>query len=261
VGPLTAAARTIAGGLTPAAGRAPGDPAAFLARLIDLRGSVELAQRLPALTRPRPAGRAPADAAAPARLRALAGERLEAVREEVVRAFAEAFHRRNKVPTPEGVVAILIDSGALLDRRGRALVEATEAVWTPCGDLMARALDRVRFETSTLREELGPPLAALGPATARLERLDAALFGATAKGRQQLEDRLLAAVARSFAARFATAVAALPGATAPAHVAPWFAADGLLTGEIHRGRDVVLGVLGHERRRLEALVEGGREPS
>ncbi|APR80552.1 Hypothetical protein A7982_05899 [Minicystis rosea] len=236
------------------------DPAAFLARMMDLRGSVELAQRLSILDRPRPAG-APVDPAARARLRAFAVERLDTARDDLARTFADPFVRRYKIPSAEELVTILIDSGALIDRRGRALTTAIDAVWGPCADLISRSLDRVRFELGTLREELVPMLVALGPEAARLERLDAAVLGATAKGRQQLEDRLIAALARSFAARFGAAVGALPGATAPAHVAPWYAPGGFVRAEILRGRDIVVGIFGHERRRIEALVDGGGDPA
>jgi hypothetical protein len=255
-GPLAA----VSAGLAGAAEARPGavDPAAFLARLIDLRGSVELAQRLGA---PAPRGaQARGDAAARARLAALTGERLDALRDELMRAFADPFQRRNKLPTPELVVKVLIDTGALLDRRSRSIGEAAEALWSPAGDLLGRALDRVRFELAALREEVGPPLCALGPASARLERLDAALFGATARGRAELQDRLLAALGRSFAARFSAAVQALPGATAPAHVRPWFERGGLFRAEIDRGRDALLGVLAHDRRRLAALLAVAEEP-
>lgn len=254
VGPLSAAARGLAdGGAAPPAGQP--DPAAFFARLMDLRGSVDLAQRLSAIDRARAPEFAASDREAAARLRAEIAARFDAVRDDLARPYADPFHRRNKLPTPEGVVGVLVDGGALRERRGKAVAAAADAVWSPCADLLGRSLDRVRFEIAALREEVAPALAALGPAVARLERLDAALFGATIRGRQQVEDRLLAAVGRSFAARFSAAVAALPGATAPAHVAPWFAPGGLLCAEILRGRDVIAGVLTHDRRRIEALVE------
>jgi hypothetical protein len=248
-GPLAAVSAGLAGAAE--GGGSAGDPAAFLARLMDLRGSVELAQRLAVADRVRP-GRG--DAAARARLVDLTTERLSALEDEVARTFADPFHRRHKLPTPEQVVSVLIDSGALLDRRSRSIGAAAEALWAPAADLLGRALDRVRFELAALREEIGPPLCALGPAAARLERLDAALFGATARGRAELQDRLLAALGRSFAARFAAAVSALPGATAPAHVRPWFARGGIYRAEIDRGRDALLGVLAHDRRRFLALL-------
>lgn len=257
MGPLTAAAPANA---AVAPSLAAVDPAAFLGRLIDLRGSVELAQRLGALERARLAGPAPNAAAARAELRALVTERLDVAGNDVLRVFGDPFHRRNKLPTPEDVVTLLVDGGALRERKGKALTSAAEAVWSPCGDLITRALDRVRFELSTLRDEIGPSLAALGPAAARLEKLDAAVFAATAKGRRELEDKLVAAVARAFANDFAAAVAALPGATAPAHVRPWFAPGGFLRVALDRGRDVVLGVLAHDRRRMEAMVEAGETP-
>src|SRR5690242_11935902 len=92
-GPLTAAAAALVEG---AGASAPADPAAFLARLMDLRGSVELAHRLSAVERPLPAS-APEPAAC-VRLRALTGERLDGVRAELERTYAEPFQRRNKLP-------------------------------------------------------------------------------------------------------------------------------------------------------------------
>ena len=155
--------------------------------------------------------------------------------------------------------AALLLAGALVERGGRAVAldAAIPAAWAPFGDLVIRALERVRFETASLREEIAPSLTALGPAAARLERLDAALFGATVKGRRQIEDRLLPALARSFAAHLRAAVVALPERAAPSDLAPWFVPGGWARDEVGRGRAVVEAVFAHERRRIEALVEPG----
>lgn len=252
VGPLSAVAAELAG-----ATASPGatDPAAFLARLMDLRGSVELAQRLAAGDRvrgaPEPTSRV--------MLRGLVAERLDALEDDVLRTLAEPFRPRNRLPTPEQVVTTLIDTGALLGRRARtrAVSAASDVLWAPCADLLGRMLGRVRFGVAALREEIGPSVSALGPAAARLERLDAALFAAAGRGRAELEDHLMSALARSFAERFAATIAALPGATAPAHVRPWFEEGGILRVEIAHGRDVILGILAHDRRRLTALIAAG----
>ena len=256
-GPLTAAA---AGLVKEAGPSAPVDPAAFLARLIDLRGSVELSHRLSDVARPR----APEpDLAAFSRLRALVGERLGGVRADVDRTFSDPFQRRNKLPSAVEVHAALAQAGALagaLAERGSRplpLNAAAEVLWVPFGELVTRALERVRSEAASLREEIAPSLTALGPTAARLERLDAALFGATVTGRRQIEDRLLPALARSFAAHLRAAVVALPEPAAPLHLAPWFAPGGWVRDEVGRGRAVVEAVFAHERRRIDALVEPG----
>ena len=250
-GPLTAAAAAMAESEGPST---PADPAAFFARLVDLRGSVDLARSLSTLDRPLPRSPAP-DPEARIRLRALAGERLGGVRVDLERTFAEPFQRRNKLPAAAEIHAALTQTGALSERGGRPLTAAAEAVWPPFGDLVSRAVERVRFETASLREEMAPALVALGPASARLERLDAALFGATVRGRQQIEDRLLPALARSFAARLRAAVVALPEPATLLHLASWFAPGGWVRAEVGRGRAVVEAVFAHEQRRLGALIE------
>jgi len=228
----------------------PVDPAVFLARMMDLRGSVDLAQGLEA-TGASGGELAPASRAD---LRAIVVERTAALREGVLRTLADPFQRRSRLPTPEQVVTTLLEHGVLVDGGGRPVAAAADAIWSPCGALLARVLDGVRFELAALREELGPRLAALGLAVARLERLDAALVGATAKGRAALEERLLSALGPSFASRFASAVAGSPRPVTPALVGCWFEAGGLLRAEIDRGRDAVLAILDHDRRRLLALV-------
>jgi hypothetical protein len=251
-GPLTAAAAALADDVGP---MTPADPAAFLARLMDLRGSVELARRLAVVDR-RPPVALP-EPAARERIRAFIGERLGGLRADLDRTFTEPFQRRNKLPGAVEAYAALTQAGALGAPGGRPLTGAAEALWVPFGDLVTRALERVRFEAAAVREEIAPALTALGPAAARLERLDAALFGATAQGRRLLEDRLLPALARSFAAQLRVAVVALPERAALADVEPWFAPAGWVRVEIGRGRAVVDAVFAHERRRIDALAEPG----
>jgi uncharacterized protein with PIN domain len=246
-GPLS----SVAAGLADAAA-APGvvDPAVFLARLMDLRGSVELADRL--VGRDPPCGSL--SLAARSQLRALVAERVEAIRGDVLRTLGDPFQRRNALPTPDQVLAILLDTGALRSRQVDSLRAAAEGAWAPCANLLARVLAHVRAELGALREEVGLSIAALGPTSAHLERLDAALFGATAKARLELEDRLLYALARSVTSRFAAAVAELPDGTTTAHLRPWFESGGLLRADLERGRDAILGVLAHDSQRLAALL-------
>jgi hypothetical protein len=184
-----------------------------------LHGSVDLAERLDGsssrdlgdLVTPSPSP------AARATLRALVDARIFALRAEVNGTLADPFPRRSRLPAP---------------------AEAAERMWAPYGELVTRTLARVRYELRALREEMAAALAALGPKEARLERLDAALFEATAEGRAALEDRMVAAIGRSFARRSAVAIAG----------------SELLRQALDAGRDVILGVLEHDRRRLAALV-------
>lgn len=250
-GPLAAAAAALSEE-TPALALGSTDPAAFLARGMDLRGSVELARQLAALDRG--AVSAAVDSEAAARLRAQVKARLGEVKAGVDRAFGEPFQRRNKLPTPAQIHAALEETGALATRIGRPVAAAIDAVWAPFAELYGLWLERVGYETRALRAEIAPSIQALGPAAARLERLDAALLGATAKGRGDLLDKLLPGLARSFARTFSNAVASLPQVVRPAHIEAWAVAPGWLRPEIGRAHAVVLAVLAHERGRLEGLV-------
>lgn len=249
-GPLAAAAAALSEDPLPAP--APGDPAAFLARRMDLRGSVDLARQLAVLDRG--AAKAANDPEAARRLRALVRARFGEVEAGVERTFREPFQRRNKLPAPAQIHVTLEETGAMTTRVGRPVAAAVNALWAPFAELYALWLDRVGYEARALREEITPLLHALGPAAARLERLDAALLGATARGRAELLEKLLPGLARSFARTLASAVASLPPNATRAHVEAWAVSPGWLRPEIGRARAVVLAVLAHERGRLEGLV-------
>lgn len=250
-GSLAAAAAALSDGPPPEA-LVPGDPAAFLARRMDLRGSVDLARQLAAIDRsPAPPA---VDPDAARSLRALVKSRFAEITSSVNRAFLEPFQRRNKLPTPAQIHAALEQTGALTTRIGRPVAAAVDSLWAPFAELYALWLDRVGYEARVLREEITPSLQALGPAAARLERLDAALLGCTAKGRAELLGKLLPGLARSFALTLSNAIASLPVVATPAHIEAWAVAPGWLRPEIARGHAVVLAVLAHERGRLEGLV-------
>jgi hypothetical protein len=250
-GPLAAAAAALSDD-APSEALAPGDPAAFLARRMDLRGSVDLARQLAAIDRSPPPPAASTEAAM--RLRALVRSRFAELKAGVDRAFLDPFQRRNKLPTPAQIHAALAETGALTTRIGRPVAAAVDTLWAPFAELYALWLDRTGYEVRVLRDEVVPSIHALGPAAARLERLDAALLGSTAKGRAELLDKLVAGLARSFALTLSNAIASLPAGAGAAQIEAWAVAPGWLRPEIGRGHAVVLAVIAHERGRLEGLV-------
>lgn len=249
--PLVAAVSAVAGGA-----HAPhaqwSDPAAVLSRLMDLHGSVSLARELSLLERSAP----PPPPGALADVRALAQDRLGELAAALDQVFAAPFQRRNKLPGPDVVLSTLEQTGALAARSGRALAGAAGQLWEPFGELAARAFGRIRLETRALREELAPSLRALGPAAARLERLDAAIASATQKGRDRALGELAPALARCFSRGLSAAVAALPEEVRLEHVAGWYGPEAWLGREIQRMELVVQAVLAHETGRLLALVDG-----
>jgi hypothetical protein len=219
---------------------------------MDLRGSVDLARQLATIDRsPAPPS---VDVDAATRLRATVRSRFGELAVSIERTFSEPFQRRNKLPSPAQIHATLEQTGALATRIGRPVAAAVDTLWAPFGELYTLWLDRIGYEARVLRAEITPDLHALGPAAARLERLDAALLGATAKGRLELQNRLIPGLARSFARTLASAIGSLPAAATPAHVDAWAVSPGWLRPEIARGHAVVAAVLGHERGRLEGLV-------
>jgi hypothetical protein len=250
-GSLAAAAAALSDEL-PQEALVAGDPAAFLARRMDLRGSVDLARQLAIIDRSPAPGAVDPDAAT--RLRALVRSRFAELEAGVNRAFLEPFQRRNKLPTPAQIHAALEQAGALMTRIGRPVAAAVDTIWAPFGELYALWLDRVGYEARVLREEIVPSIHALGPAAARLERLDAALLGSTAKGRAELLDKLSQGLTRSFARTLSNAIASLPAVVRPGHIEAWAVAPGWLRPEIGRAHAVVLAVIAHERGRLEGLV-------
>ena len=250
-GPLAAAAAALSDE-APSAALAPSDPAAFLARRMDLRGSVDLARQLAAIDRSPPPPAASTEAAL--RLRALVRSRFAELKAGVDRAFLDPFQRRNKLPSPAQIHAALAETGALTTRIGRPVAAAVDTLWAPFAELYALWLDRTGYEARVLRDEITPSIHALGPAAARLERLDAALLGSTAKGRAELLDKLATGLARSFARTLSNAIASLPAGARAAHIEAWAVSPGWLRPEIGRAHAVVLAVIAHERGRLEGLV-------
>jgi len=255
-GPLAAAAAALSPPNSALAERLQQDPAAFLAKLMDLRGSIALAR---GLVVPARSPRDLVDPQAGAELRALVRARFTHVRATIEKSFAEPFQPRHKLPSPDKLFSMLDEAGALATRSGRPLSAAIEDAWMPFGEMFGRALDRVRFEARALRSEIAPMVRAMGPRMARLEQLDATVREATAKARQGLLDPLLPGLARAFARGLRDAVSALPSPATAADIAPWFTREGFVVREIARGRQTVLAVLEHERGLIEALGEAARE--
>jgi hypothetical protein len=240
---------------------ATADPAAFMARLMDLHGSVALARELAQIERMPATAAEPAAQADGLRLRAFVREQLAELAGAIELTFAEPFQRRNKLPDAAATLDLLEQSGALLARSGRGLGSAAPRLWDPFGELAARLLGRIRQETRALRAEIAPTLRALGPEATRLERLDAALFAATQKGRERVLGELTRGLERAFVRAFRDAVAALPEDAGREHVAAWFGPGQWLRGEMARMRQVLLSVCAHESRRLLSLAEAGASGS
>ncbi|MCC6554628.1 MAG: hypothetical protein IT372_16735 [Polyangiaceae bacterium] len=238
-----------------------GDPAAGLARLMDLHGSVALARELAALERGTATGAGAVTAtgagaaavtatgaAAAAEARAIVAGRLEQLAAAIGSTFDEPFQRRNKLPSASEVLEALEQSGS-------RLTGAAARIWEPFGELAARSLGRIRYETRAAREEIAPLLRAIAPGAAQLERLDAAIAVATERGKERLIDKMISALGRRFARRLREAVSVLPGPARDEDVVAWLAPGGWIRDEIRQIRLAVEAALSHEAERLLALTE------
>ncbi|EYF00105.1 DUF3348 family protein [Chondromyces apiculatus] len=258
--------------LTPSRGRGrlavpapkpPEDPAEHLARLMDLHGSVALAQVLGPADAPLalpPVGQRRASGAAAAALRAVVEDRLKELASTLRRTFEEPFHRRNRLPGAVEMLDLLTQVGALGPAGRRVSAAAAGTVWEPFGELLGRLFGRIRYEVQSLRAEVGPGLRVLGPELGRLERLDAVIGAATEKGRERVLGALAPALGQCFGQGLQQAVGALPEEPVAADVARWFDEMGWIRLEMERMRRVVEAVFTHQTRRLVALVEASHTP-
>lgn len=257
-GPLTAAVEPFARVDDEAPLAAP-DPAAVLAGLIDLRGGVELAERLAAIDAPLPE-RAPSD---PAAIRATLHAGLSEIEARFDDAFTHAFRPRYRLPNPRRGWLIIERAGLPgTPRPGprtrkppRPLAIATRHLWAPFGEFIETHLKRARFAMRDLRAELEPLLEGLGPDAARLIRLDQALAEATRGSTEQLVRRVTYSVEHAFAQRIRDEFMAWPDDVGREHFAPGFAPDGWLGELLSQAGALARAVVHHERSRLESLVE------
>lgn len=256
-GPLTAAVEPFAP--TDEATLDAVDPAAVLAGLIDLRGGVDLAERLAAIDAPLPE-REPSD---PAVIRATLHAGLAEIESRFDDAFTHAFRPRYRLPDPRRGWLIIERAGLPTTPRPgprsrktpRPLAVATRHLWAPFGEFIETHLKRARFGLRDLRGELEPLLEGLGPDAARLVRLDQALGEATRGATEQLVRRVTYAVERAFAQRIADEFRGWPDDVGRDHFAPGFAPDGWLGELLARAGALSRAVVHHERSRLESLVE------
>lgn len=247
-GPLTAAAIS----LTPAAEGVDAihaDAAVTLAGLMDLRGSVEIARRLPGKIRaiPRQIG-----GAGDGRIAARVDEEIARVKASTERRFADAFGRRGKIPSADLVLEALEQTGSLADRGGRSLTAAAARIWAPFRDLTAGSVARIGAEVRAIREAIARLLRDRG---SELEQLDAALRTATAGGRARIVEALIDGLGAGFSRHLEAEVKALPPTVTQSDLEPWLRGGGILRREAARCEAVALGILAHERGLLLALAE------
>lgn len=255
-GPLTAAVAPYVGAETP---DRLADGAAVLAGLIDLRGSVALAERLATIDAPL-AAIEPAD---PAVVRAMLHTGVSDIEARLEEAFTHAFRPRYRLPTPQRGWLIIERSG-LLDaprptgrsrRSPKPLRIAVRHLWAPFGEFLDTHLKRARFALRDLRAELEPKLLGLGEDAARLVQLDGALAEATNGTTEKLLRRVGHAAERAFTEAVTEAWRSWPAEPTAEHFVAGFSPEGWLGDVLAEAQAMYRAVAHHERSRLEALVE------
>lgn len=229
--------------------------ATFLAELIDLKGGYHLAEALADLdcvVEPVP------DAAQ------TAGQRLDgvlaaleeiAVNRRVAR--RNAFKRRYRFPTPARLLTLLQEAEAL---DGVALRRVARFAWAPIADFLEVWTKRARFDIRALRDDALRALTDRGGDGARLAALEQALEESTRRPLEALYRRVPTAIEQRFAKALTARVAQLGGRGALSLEAlePWFEERGWIRALFDDAWALTEGVVGGERRRLEALIEAGR---
>ncbi len=218
----------------------------FLAELLDLDGTVQLAravQSVPTVLEDRPS---PADAMAEARHHLLGAER-------EARATLQSEGGAALVSAAR-ILGLLARAGVPGNRQRKVISTAGRELFAP---VAARTLQRViavRRRVADARVAIAPAIVARGPVEARLEQIDAAIVSATAARSAVLFATAVAALGDAFAADLERAVLALrTGDAIPAEA--WVAPDGLLTQHVGRCEALIGATHRHERARLDNLVE------
>jgi hypothetical protein len=217
-----------------------------LADLLDLRGSVTLAE---ALTDLDPPADALYDASGAAALLADVRARLGELEEKLTKACDDLVSGKASALAASRVATAVADLS--IDPRG--VERAGSISWAPAADYLALRLDRVRAAAADLREEIGPAVGLLSAAARRLEKLDAVLAEVT----RETESRLLARVAPAQERRFSRALARFvpEHGGGEAEIRAGMAKGGALRGAVEAAVFATIAVFRHDRARIEGLVE------
>ncbi len=231
-----------------------GGATAYLASLLDLRASVEIAK---ALDRELPPAAAldKADVAHDLRARMLA--RIATIGRGVGETRVAGLPG---VPSYSAVMLIstLRVAGAVGDEReARGVERATRMLWSPVAGAIARRASRAQIELDAVFTDHAQELADLSPRASHVIGLDALLDRVTEAGMAPLLDRPAELLARRFSSRLTRALDALSAealsAPKEADVAAW--SGGWIADHLARADAFLRALVEHRVRRARALVE------
>lgn len=230
------------------------DAPGVLADLINLRGGVELAERLDFEVPPpvEPAVRA----ARVELLRARFAREINEIQGRLDEAVASPYKPRYRLPTAARAFVVLSQAGAFDTRKGPPLKTALRTVLAPYHEFQETHLKRARFALRDLRVQLASDFKGLGGEGAALATLEEALAGALAPRVEALFRRATSAGEERLAEALTRVVQALPKEPTEADLAPAFAPE---TGEVSKAFAescaLTLAIFAFERRWLEGLIE------
>jgi hypothetical protein len=220
---------------------------------LDLVGSIELDAHLAGEASA--LGSAEVDRSAQGALVALALERFDGLEDLLRGRLRDLPDGRSGLWSGERLFELLRREGVLERRRARAVAVAAKQASEAYGLAVLNLLDRIRAEARSLRHEIGPRIAALGDAAARLEEFDARLWRARQRFTSGLYARITPEILRQYALRLEQAVCRLPRKPGREDVAAWTAPDEWLVRLHSDVSRVVLAVLARERETLLGLLD------
>ncbi len=249
-GPLSSAVAPLG---EPASPRAVGgDAASLLGRLLDLRGSVELAALLD--RDPIAAGDASSEPHAFAETRQELVEELGEVRAQLAYAFSRWTAQSSKVAGPEVLAAALATRLALGPRERRTSTIAA-AVWGPIADEARKELAIARSTMRRLRRDIEPDLTCMGTRAARLCALDRALADAMETAVCSQLARLMSATEAHLVKELALEIATLGASDSGRVIDAWLSPGGAIKRGLALLSRIVHAAVESEERRLLALVD------
>lgn len=232
-------------------------PKELLARLMDLRGSVAISGYLNDEF-----DYVPAEPSSPSSVRGLAANCYVDVRAKLHFSTDHAFRARYRLPNATRAWSMLESKGVLAAfrsgkkrERAQAVRVATRLLWGPFGEFVETRLKRARFALRDLRNEIAGPIAGLGEAASRIERLDHALRHAVDAEVTHLYQRIGHWSQLTFSNRLEQALLELPDVAFEDAFSLGFSQGGWLGDLFRQAMCLVDSVVEYEISQIDNLIE------
>lgn len=228
----------------------PPEPDAVLASLLDLNGTVRVADHL-AVRRNAPA--TPARAAVPSPVRKRLAKKVDEILDETRSAFDAPWTGRRSMPGPDVVARVLAESGALESREEAAIASVAATLTSQARERWDHQLARSRQRLRWLRTDVANELRALSPRAAEVEGFDAVLSRSLETGYAKLLMRLDQKLDDVFAARVRAAIRALP--EGESSLDGWFRPGGVMHRHARDLASLLAILIDHEVEILHSLAD------